>query len=66
MTRGKVVKLRRKTEGNAVGEPFAYVLFDAATIIALICAACVTKDDDTTVGIFEKGTIVCDRCGETA
>jgi hypothetical protein len=64
VTRGTVAKRRRRDHDPV--EPFAFVLFDENNITGLICAACATKDDDTSVGIFEKGTIVCDRCGETA
>jgi hypothetical protein len=47
-------------------EPYAYVLFDGHQITELICANCATEEDDTEVAIFEQGTIICDRCGETA
>ena len=43
----------------------AYVLYDDETITALICAACLTSEDDG-VPIFEAGTIECSRCGRVA
>jgi hypothetical protein len=65
MTRGKVVKMRRREVIDGTGEPFAYVLHDEDNIVGLVCAKCYEESDDG-VPIFTAGTIVCDRCGETA
>lgn len=43
--------------------PVAFVLYDDDTITEISCWRCVLPDDPRDAAIYDKGAVVCKRCG---